>query len=51
MVFNPFLKQFMYGIHTPDPEIPIVINNLENPIYKEEEKNKLPVRINLPNID
>lgn len=51
MVFNPFLKQFMYGIHTPDPEIPIVINNLENPIYKEEEKNKLHVRINLPNID
>lgn len=51
MVFNPFLKQFMYGIHTPDPEIPIVIDNLENPIYKEEEKNKLHVRINLPNID
>lgn len=38
MVFNPFLKQFMYGIHTPDLEIPIVINKLENPIYKEEEK-------------
>lgn len=31
----------MYGIYILDFEIFIVINNLENLIYKEEEKNKL----------
>lgn len=29
----------MYGIYILDFEIFIVINNLENLIYKEEEKN------------
>lgn len=41
----------MYGIYILDFEIFIVINNLENLIYKEEEKNKLYVWINLLNID
>lgn len=40
----------MYGIHIEESWVSVVINNLENPIYKEK-KNKLYVRINLPKVD
>lgn len=29
----------MYSLHTQEPKVSVVINNLENPIYKEEKIN------------